>query len=321
MSIAAVIDKDGVAVITGGASGFGFDVAERVVTSGMSVAILDVSRQELADAEQLLRCRASAAGQVLAVACDVSKYADCQAAERAVASAFRDRGVSFLFNNAGIAGTSGGVGIVDGPNDDWYQCFSVNVFGAVHILKAFLPGMIQRGPLPSGKRTFVVTTSSVTGLLNHNPGPYSCSKMALTAMCEQLSIELQDMGPQAAHISPHALFPTVGATNFLTARGADGQRKADGSTFLPDLAGAGMSTAKDIVDGLFQGLDAGKHYVVVDHPSDIPTSHQLPMRMQDQVDGSRPRRPEQLGMMLLMQKNTEALQKRQEQLAAQRGKL
>ena len=54
----------------------------------------------------------------------------------------------------------------------------VNVFGAVNILKAFVPGMIAAGPLASGKASFVVTTSSVVGLLNHVTGPYTVSKMA-----------------------------------------------------------------------------------------------------------------------------------------------
>merc|ERR1712078_827736 len=109
----------------------------------------------------------------------------------------------------------------------WQNIFSVNVFGAVNIIKTFLPSMVAAGPLPSGKKTYIVTTSSVVGLLNHSPGPYSCSKMAATAVCEQLSIELQDMGAKAAHISPHSLHPTVGATNFLTGRGADGQKTRD----------------------------------------------------------------------------------------------
>ena len=71
--------------------------------------------------------------------------------------------------------------------------FKVNVFGAVNIIKAFLPGMIEAGPMASGKKSYVVTTSSVVGLLNHNIGPYSVSKFATTALCEQLSIELEGM--------------------------------------------------------------------------------------------------------------------------------
>eukprot|EP01045_Picozoa_sp_COSAG04_P035357 COSAG04_NODE_8128_length_1020_cov_1.014115_2_plen_126_part_01 len=115
------------------------------------------------------------------------------------------------------------------------------VFGALNIIKAFVPSMIEAGPLPSGKPTYVVTTSSVVGLFNgikpffpgssffpsltqklraHSggTGPYIASKMAATALCEHLSIELQNLGDAAAHVSAHSLHPSVGATNFFTSR-------------------------------------------------------------------------------------------------------
>merc|ERR1712060_285260 len=123
-------------------------------------------------------------------------------------------------------------------------------------------------------KSVVVTTSSVVGLLNHNIGPYSVSKFAVTAMCEQFSHELEDMGTKAAHISPHTLHPTVGATNFLTGRKADGQQKFSGLP-LADFAKAGMTTAEDVIDGLFKGLEEGKSYIVVDHQLDVPTHKQV----------------------------------------------
>ena len=73
-------------------------------------------------------------------------------------------------------------GIIADPSPDtiaaWQTIFNVNVFGQVNILKAFAPAMIAAGPLASGKKAFIVTTSSVVGLLNHVVGPYSISKMA-----------------------------------------------------------------------------------------------------------------------------------------------
>ena len=47
MSVASSIDLHGVAVITGGASGFGYNTATRLVKAGMSVAILDISEDEM----------------------------------------------------------------------------------------------------------------------------------------------------------------------------------------------------------------------------------------------------------------------------------
>jgi len=206
--------------------------------------------------------------------------------------------VSFLFNNAGIMGKEGGK-ILSGSHESWAPIFNVNVFGAMHVVKAFLPGMIEAGPLPSGKRTFVVTTSSVAGLLNHSPGPYSLSKMAATAMCEQLSHELEDMGSTAAHISSHSLHPTVAGTGFLEGRDADGSKHIP-KELKEFMLKKGISTAENIVDGLFSGLDEGKAYIIVDHELDIPTSKQIAQRMEDQMTGRRPRKPEQLGFVMLM---------------------
>jgi len=303
MSVATAIDTGGLAVITGGASGFGLAVAERLARNGMPVAILDVSAAELAAAEQKLgaACQAGAgAGKgVLAVRCDVSKFDECQAAQKAVAAAFPGVPLALLFNNAGIMGPAASK-ILEGGPEAWASIFSVNVFGAVHILKAFLPGMIAGGPLPSGKKSLVVTTSSVVGLLNHNTGPYSVSKMAATALCEQLALELEALGAAAAHVSPHSLHPTVAGTNFLTSREADGSKAMD-ETLKNVMLKQGISTAEDIIDGLFRGLDEGKHYIIVDHKLDVPTPQQIARRMEDQMAGRRPRRPEQLGLLLLLE--------------------
>lgn len=301
MSVAKVIDtsKDGLAVITGGASGFGFNMATRLIKNGMAVAVLDVSDKELANAEKELK--ALNGGEYLGVKCNVTKIEDCEAAAKAVAAGFPNKKISLLFNNAGISGRAGDPNvperIISGTSAAWRPVFEVNVFGAVNIIKAFVPGMIEKGPLSSGKKSFVVTTSSVVGLLNHNIGPYSVSKMATTAVCEQFSHELESMGDKAAHVSPRSLHPTVAATNFLTGRGEDSVQTR-GDEMKQGFAAAGSATADYIVDGLFKALDEDKFYCVVDHATDIPTSKQVAMRMEDQMTGRRPRVPEQLGSIL-----------------------
>ena len=60
------------------------------------------------------------------------------------------------------------------------------------------------------------------------------SKLALTAVCEQLSLELQRMGGDAAHVSSHSLHPALAATNFLLAKTLeDGEVVAGGGVALP----------------------------------------------------------------------------------------
>lgn len=319
MFVADVIDISGIAVITGGASGFGFEVASRLTNAGMNVAILDVSATELATAEGKLQGNPNR-GTVLPVHCDVTSMEQCNAAAGAVKQRFPDAPISFLFNNAGILGP--GATVLQGEASAWPTTFSVNVFGAVNILKAFLPGIIAAGPLASGKPTLVVTTSSVVGLLNHNIGAYSCSKMACTAVCEQLAIELAEMGDKAGHISPHSLHPTVGATNFLARRNAAGQKKGDlDNAAIGRLADMGMTSAQDICNGLFRGLDRGDCYIIVDHPLDVPTTEQIKLRMEDQIQKSRPRKPEQLAMVMAMQPDQRAAFKERQKKMDAKSKL
>jgi NAD(P)-dependent dehydrogenase (short-subunit alcohol dehydrogenase family) len=62
--------------------------------------------------------------------------------------------ISFLFNNAGINDQKSKV--LTSTPEDWQTTFSVNVFGAVNILQAFTPGMLERA-LPSGRPSRLVT--------------------------------------------------------------------------------------------------------------------------------------------------------------------
>ena len=295
--IPAVLDRNGVAVITGGASGFGYEVATRLLKSGMAVAILDVSAKELREAQiRLSIIAAEAKTVILPVLCNVTKMADCVGARAKVDAAFPSKKISFLFNNAGIQGKAG-MSILTGASEHWKPIFEVNVFGVLNIIQAFVPKIIEDGPLPSGLKTHVVTTSSVVGLLNHNIGAYSVSKMATTAVCEQFAIELEGLGERALHIFPHSLHPTVAATNFMMNSDSEGNAQIDASIKEMLLAKGGTSKADDIVDGLFRGLDAGDYYIIVDGKLDLPTGLQLSNRFADQITQGRPRKPEQLGAL------------------------
>jgi NAD(P)-dependent dehydrogenase (short-subunit alcohol dehydrogenase family) len=280
----------------------------RLVRAGANVALLDISRQELAAAVEKL-----ASPTAKAIHCDVTSWDDCQAAVGRVSRAFPGLRVTFLWNNAGIAGR-GGLEKVLGANPRvWPQVFSVNVFGAVHILKAFVPPMVEAGPLPSGKACHVVTTSSVVGLLNHAPGAYSCSKFAVTALCEHVAIELEQMGARAAHVHPHSLHPTVAATNFLGVRNAQGEKRVD--VDLGALQRGGITTAADVVDGLVAGLERDDSYIVVDHPLDVPTNDQLATRLVDVAARTRPRMPQLLFGSLMLQGDQAAVENRKMQLS------
>ena len=92
------------------------------------------------------------------------------------------------------------------------------------------------------------------------------SKLAVTAVCEQLSLELQRMGDDAAHVSSHSLHPALAATNFLLAKTLeDGEVVRNASTAARDAyLEHGALSADDVIDGLFEGLDAGLSYIRVE---------------------------------------------------------
>ena len=97
-SLPASVDQSGVVVITGGASGFGLNVAERFVRAGVRVAILDVSADELASGVTKLTALApGGASFVLGVQCNVTSSEECVRAAASVAAHFPGTSISFLF--------------------------------------------------------------------------------------------------------------------------------------------------------------------------------------------------------------------------------
>jgi NAD(P)-dependent dehydrogenase (short-subunit alcohol dehydrogenase family) len=167
-----------VAVVTGAASGIGRALAERWAAEGMRVVMADIEKEVLAEAADSLRDKGS---DVLAVPTDVSDGAQVDALAEAAREAYG--GVHLLCNNAGV-GTGGPVAELTAG--DWKWVLGVNLWGVIHGLRAFLPGMLE-----SGEEGHVVNTASVAGLLGAPwMGPYAASKFAVVGISECLYHEL-----------------------------------------------------------------------------------------------------------------------------------
>lgn len=278
-----ILETNGVGVITGGASGFGLEAALRCAAAHMSVAILDTNEKSMKAAENAMVTAGAPA--VLSLLCDVSSWDACVAAADEIATHFQDQRVTFLFNNAGIAsaGESYSGTVLNGTKSDsgWRKVMDVNLFGAVNILRIFVPRLVDAGPLPSGKPVQVVTTSSVLGLYDGAMGlsPYNASKMACTAVCEMVYHELKSAGMIADHVETHSLHPSMAGTGLfgspelrkLVENGVDGV--------------AGGLSAAEVIDSLFDQMAAGRFYCIVDDMQDVPTVEQIARRMQGQIDG------------------------------------
>lgn len=155
-----------VAVVTGGASGFGLALAERCAALGMDVAVLDLDgARSVAEAA---RVAAAQPVQTLGLAVDVSDAASVDAAATAVEERFG--AVDLVVSNVGVQL----FGAVEAFRDEeWRWLLDVNVIGSARVARAFLPLLrkAERG------RLAFTTSSSVLDPASRL-GAYQASKFA-----------------------------------------------------------------------------------------------------------------------------------------------
>ncbi len=151
--------KNQVAVVTGGANGIGFSVAERLSKSGANVKIWDLDFAAAQKAAETINAEA--------VQCNITDWKSVQnAAETSIKGSER---IDVLVNSAGIAGPNEPV--IDYDNEAWDQIISVNLTGAYYVNKAVVPHM------KTNRYGRIVNIASVAGKDgNPNASAYSASK-------------------------------------------------------------------------------------------------------------------------------------------------
>ena len=187
------IDLNGrIAVVTGGAQGFGKAITERFVVSGARVAIWD---HDIALAEKTAKAIGPA---VTAMQVDVTDPAAVEKARDATLAALGK--IDILVNNAGIAGVNKTVWDTD--LDEWRKVLRINLEGPFICCKAVVPAMLKQ------KYGRIVNIASIAGKEgNPNAAHYSSSKAGLIALTKSLGKEL------AAHdILVNAVTPAAAKT-------------------------------------------------------------------------------------------------------------
>ena len=178
------------AVVTGGATGLGYAIAERLLKSGGSVTLWDRDDAAAQKAAAKLGTGASA------VQVDVADFASVQqAVKRTVVNAPR---IDALVNSAGITGPN--TKVWDYPPDAWRQVFEVNVHGLFQCCREVAPLMRQQG---YGRIVNIASVAGKDG--NPNASAYSASKAAVIALTKSLGKELADVDVRVNCVTPAAV--------------------------------------------------------------------------------------------------------------------
>lgn len=189
-----------IAVVTGGGTGMGRELARQLAAEGCHVSLCDVSEEAMARTKALAEEGAPAGTRVHFHRADVSDEAAVLGFRDAVAEAHGTDRIHLLFNNAGIGGA--GSFVLD-SREEWDRVFGVCWGGVYHCTRAFLPMLL------AAEEGHLVNTSSVNGFWA-SLGPktahtaYSTAKFAVKGFSEGL---VNDLRLHAPHLKVSLVMP------------------------------------------------------------------------------------------------------------------
>src|SRR5215470_11986894 len=181
-----------VAVITGGAQGIGYAIAERMLKSGCAVALWDINK------EQLARATASLSAIGPAVSRQVVELTDEAEVATATQATLKEmKRLDILVNSAGITGGNGTTWEL--APDVWRRVIEVNLIGCYLTCRSIAPQMMKQG---YGR---IVNIASVAGKEgNPNASHYSASKAGLIGLTKSLGKELATKNILVNAVTPAA---------------------------------------------------------------------------------------------------------------------
>ena len=187
--------KDRTAVITGGAQGFGLDIAKRFLKSGAKAIIWDIDEDELKKAINAVDNPNLSYNVV-----DVSNFKNVhETVDRIV----RSSNIDILINNAGITGSTSS--LWDYDVDEWNKIVQVNLMGTFNCCKCVVPYMIKNN---YGRIVNVASVAGKDG--NANASAYSSAKAGAIGLTKSLGKELANK-----NIAVNAVTPAGAKTRIL----------------------------------------------------------------------------------------------------------
>lgn len=177
------------AIVTGGARGIGYAIAERLLQSGAQVSLWDVDVDAMAEAALELSKLGGVHVAQVDVTCDEST-------QRAAASTLEAFGqIDILVNNAGIAGST--AKLWELPVAEWRKVVDIDLIGPYLCCRAVVPHMLKQ------RYGRIVNIASIAGKEgNPNASHYSAAKAGVIALTKSLGKELAQEGILVNCITP-----------------------------------------------------------------------------------------------------------------------
>jgi len=187
--------KKKTAVITGGAQGFGLDIAKKFLSSGAKVFIWDIDEKELIKVVKEISNPNLEYNVV-----DVTNFNEIQNTVKKITT---NNNIDILINNAGITGPT--TELWNYNNDEWNKIVQINLMGTFYCCKSIVPNMIKNN---YGRIVNVASVAGKDG--NPNASAYSSAKAGIIGLTKSLGKELADK-----NIAVNAVTPSTANTKIL----------------------------------------------------------------------------------------------------------
>ena len=187
--------KNKTAIITGGAQGFGLDIAKKFLESGAKVIIWDIDKNQLKKTIKILSNK-----NLSSFIVDVTNFKNV---DKVVKKIIKNSKIDILVNSAGITGPT--TQLWNYKIKDWKNILEINLNGTFYCCKSIVPYMIKN------KYGRIVNIASVSGKDgNANASAYSSSKAGVLALTKSLGKELAKF-----NIAVNAITPAGAKTRIL----------------------------------------------------------------------------------------------------------
>ena len=187
--------KNRTAIVTGGAQGFGFDIAKRFLKSGAKVIIWDNDPKAIESAVKKIN-NSNLSSNVV----DVSNYEEV---EKNVKEIVKNSDIDILINNAGITGPTATLWEYD--IEMWKKVVEINLMGTFNCCRSIVPNMIKNN---YGRIVNVASVAGKDG--NANASAYSVGKAGAIGLTKSLGKELANK-----NIAVNAVTPAGAKTRIL----------------------------------------------------------------------------------------------------------